>query len=381
MFCEKCGKEIIENSALCSECMQNENNAEPSENETAIDNVTESVVNEPVETPKDEVVEESSDFEEEKLPKRMKEKKKRRVIAHIGATLLLILFAFLLIATTCLMVVRDAASPDTIKEMINNIDLNDIKIDDLADKEILEEHGLICNSDNLFDIIYDNIDQSELPYPISKEDFRAIIENEQFREYFGEIFGVSIEMLTSGDSSDVVTSDDIVEYLASNREEFSLILGYDLTDERLENLKQTLDNDYGKVFEAIGNKKLDSLMGEDVANAINFIFADWLFVVLILSDIIVCGLVFLVLRSVSSSVKYCSITMIVIGVIFLCASIAVLNGLLSVLVGGPLMYVLNQLISVVLWETIVISIVLIVIGICAPIAVEIISRYKKRHVI
>ena len=222
------------------------------------------------------------------------------------------------------------------------------------------------------------MDQSELPYPISKEDFRAIIENEQFREYFGEIFGVSIEMLTSGDSSDVVTSDDIVEYLASNREEFSLILGYDLTDERLENLKQTLDNDYGKVFEAIGNKKLDSLMGEDVANAINFIFADWLFVVLILSDIIVCGLIFLVLRSVSSSVKYCSITMIVVGVIFLCASIAVLNGILSVLVGGPLMYVLNQLISVVLWETIVISIVLIVIGIIAVVGVVVLAILKKK---
>ena len=120
---------------------------------------------------------------------------------------------------------------------------------------------------------------------------------------------------------------------------------------------------------------------EDVSETINLVFSDWLFWSLVFSDLLICGLIFLVLRSVSSSVKYCSITMIVIGVIFLCASIAVLNGLLSVLVGGPLMYVLNQLISVVLWETIVISIVLIVIGICAPIAVEIISRYKKRHVI
>ena len=39
-------------------------------------------------------------------------------------------------------------------EMINNIDINEIKIDDLSDKELLESHGLVCESDNLFDIIY-----------------------------------------------------------------------------------------------------------------------------------------------------------------------------------------------------------------------------------
>lgn len=377
MFCENCGKEISENSVYCNECMQNQNNAEPLENNSEIEEKNieaETAVS-------DQTAEASVESDDQRLPKRIKEKQKRRIGSHIGATLLSILLAVLFVVTTCLFVMRDAVSPNTIKEMINNIKLTEIKIEDVADKELLEEHGLVCNSDNLFDIIYDNIDQNELPFPITKEEFRAIVEDEQFREYFGELFGVSIEALTSGNSSDVVTADDIVDYLASNREKFSAFLGYELTDERLENLRNSLQNDYGKVFEAIGNQKLDVIIGEEAAGAVNVVFADWLFWVLLLADIIICVLIFLVRRSISSGVKYCSSILIVVGVIFLCTSIAVLNGLLSVLVDGPIMYVINQLVSVVLWETIVIAIIMIVVGILAPIAVKIISRYKKRHIV
>ncbi len=328
MNCEKCGKEILDNSNHCDECSQ---------------------------------------------------KKKRRTLAHIGATLLSILLALLLIATTCLIVIRDAVSSSTIEEMMNNVNLDEVKIEDVADKELLESYGLVCESDNVFDIIYDNIDQEELPTPISKDEFRSIIEDEQFREYFGEIFSGSIEALTSGNSSDVVTPENIIDCLEVNREKFSSVLGYDLTEERLDHLQTTLEEDYGEVFEAIGDQKLDTLVGENVASTINFVFADWLFATLIVSVIILCGLIFLVLRSLSSGVKYCSIPFIVVGVVFLCASVAILNGLLSSLVAAPLMYIINQLTSVVLWCAVVTSIILIVIGVSAIIAVKIISRYKKRN--
>ncbi len=392
MFCEKCGKEIQENAFLCNECLQNENNAKPLdiddentkkvESEEVLPNSDNCEISEECQNAvSDGIVVETTEADEQNLPRRIKEKRKRRIGAHIGSTLLAILLAVLLIVTTCLLIIREAVSPDTIKQMINNIDLNEVKIDDQADKELLEEHGLICNSDNLFDIIYDNIDQSELPQPISKEEFRSIVENEQFREYFGQIFGLSIESLTSGDRSDVVTPDDIIDYLASNREHLSQLLGYELTDERLENLRSTLVNDYGKVFEAIGDKKLDVVLGDSLANVINVVFSDWLFLILLFADIVIAGLIFVILRSVTSGVKYCGITMTVVGVIYLCVSIAVLNGVLSALSGGPLMYVVNQLVSVVLWEAIVIAIVMIVIGVAAPISTKIIGRYKKRHVI
>lgn len=399
MFCEKCGKEFQEDAALCSECQASENSAEAPENaietiEAEYTDINEDVLQENV-TPSDTIekatVEESvsesleatfdsSETEEIKLPKRIKEKRMRRVFAHIGASLLSIVLAVLLFVTASLWVIRDVVSPDTIKEMISNIDLDEVKIEDIADKELLESHGLKCESDNLFDIIYDNIDQSELPHQVSKDDFRAIVEDEQFREYFGEIFGTSIEALTSGNSSDVVTPDDVVDFLASNDDKFSEFLGYELTEERLDNLKVTLENDYGQIFEAIGDKKLDTLVGNDFANVINIVFADWLFWTLIIADIIVCGLIFLVLRSVSSSVNYCASTLIVIGVIFLCVS-ALIDGLLSMFGGGPLVYVINQLVSVILWEMIIISVVMIVLGICSIISVKIFGRYKKRHVI
>ncbi len=398
MFCEKCGKEIQEEAALCNECKLSEDigkNSEIADEAIVADNinnddslanneiVSESINTVDVEDHTSEAVEstlDSSEIEEIKLPKRIKEKRMRRVFAHIGASVLSIILAILLFITASLWVVRDVVSPDTIKEMINNIDLDEIKIDDIADKELLESHGLKCESDNLFDIIYDNIDQTELPNPISKDDFRAIVEDVQFREYFGEIFGTSIEALTSGDSSDVVTPHDVVDFLASNGDKFSEFLGYDLTEERLENLKVTLEKDYGQIFEAIGDKKLDTLVGNDFAGIINLIFADWLFWCLIAADILVCGLIFLVLRSVSSSVNYCASTFIVVGVLFLCVS-ALIDGLLSMFGSGPLVYVINQLVSVILWEMIIISIVMIVFAIGSIISVKIISRYKKRHVV
>lgn len=392
MFCEKCGKEIQTDSMLCDECLQNENSEAISEDANNTDEnlrepideaeaVCEEGAGETSDIGADGIAVESTTLDEQKLPKRIKEKRKRRIGAHIGSSLIAVLLAVMLIATTCLLIIREAVSPDTIKEMINNIDLKEIKIDNEESKQLLESHGLICNSDNLFEIIYDNIDQSELPTQISKEEFLAIVDNEQFREYFGQIFGVSIEALTSGDSSDVVTPDDIVDYLASNREQFSLLLGYELTDERLDNLRKTLVNDYGKVFEAIGDKKLDVIFDDSIATAVNIVFSDWLFWILVLIDIVLGSLIFLIMRSVSSGVKYCGITVAVVGTIYLCASIAVLNGVLSDLVGGPLMYVINQLVSVVLWEAIVIAFIMIVLGIAAPLGIKLIGRYKKRHVI
>ncbi len=365
MICEKCGKEIPEDSTLCGECLQNKTNAEPLGNNSEANEIAENI----------------TETDEQKLPKRIKEKRKHRIVAHVFATFLSVILALLLIATTCLIVIRDAISPDTIKDMISNINLNEVKIEDVADKEVLESHGLVCESDNLLDIIYDNIDQEQLPVPISKEEFSAIVEDEQFREYFGEIFGVSIEALTSGNASDVVTPENIVDCLGDNRETFSSYLGYELTDERLDSLQTTLEEDYGQVFEVMGNQKLDVLVGDDVAGVINIVFADWLFWVMVLADLVIGALIFLVLRSVSSGVKFCATTIIFVGVIFLCVAIALLNGLISVLGDGPIMYIVNQFASVLLWETIVISIVMIVIGIIAPISVMLISRYKKRHVV
>lgn len=359
MVCKNNKKEYSNENSCCSNCSKNENIADPFK--------TQEVKNETLTGYSDDT-HRSADACENKTSTAKK----------IGAIILCIFLAMFLVCTTCLIVIRDAISPDTIMEMIRNINLNDIEINDVVDKELLEEHGLICESDNLFDIIYDNIDQNELPYPISKDGFRSLVENKKFREYFGSVFGTSIEALTSGNSSDVVTPDDIVDYLASNREEFSQILGYELNDERLYNLKETLTNDYGMIFSAIADQRLNSIVGEDAANAIDFVFSDWLFWLLIIFDILICIFIFLIFRSLSKSVKYCSISMITVGAIFFVVSIAVLNGLLSALVGGPLIYVFNQLISVVLWETIVISVILIVIGMVAPISVKIIARYKNR---
>ena len=401
MFCEKCGKEIQKEAALCDDCMQNEMNADPLNNDcetneteetncfnndpcVSAENESSESLSENTEQPNldesTEVTNESSDIEDLKLPKRIKAKRMRRVFAHIGASLLSLILAVLLFVTTGLWVIRDVVSPNTIKEMINNIDINEIKIDDLSDKELLESHGLVCESDNLFDIIYDNIDQNELPNPITKDEFRSIVEDEQFREYFGELFGTSISALISGDSSDVVTPQDVVDYLDSNGEKFSEYLGYELTEERLENLKYTLETDYGKIFEALGDQKLDVLVGEDVSETINLVFSDWLFWSLVFSDLLICGLIFLVLRSVSSSINYIASIIILIGVLFLCIS-ALIDGFLSMFAGGPMVYIFNQLVSVVLWEMVIVSVVMIVVGICAPISAKILSRYKKRHVV
>lgn len=359
MLCEKCGKEISDDLNLCDECLNEDENREN------ISNNFESVS--------------EDNSNEQKTPMHTENKRKHRVAAHIGAALFSIILALMLIVTTGLYIVRHTVSPDTIKEMITNVDLEEVKITDIADKEVLESHGLVCESDNLLDVVYDNIDQEKLPTPISKEDFTAIIEDEEFRSSIGEVFGISIEALTSGNTSDLVTPENIVDCLDENREKFSSYLGYDLTDERLDDLQTTLEEDYGEVFEAIGDQKLDVIVGNDFAEIINFIFADWLFWALVIADLIVCGLVFLVLRRIGSAIKYSSIVVLVVGLIFLVASIAILNGVLPSLGEGVVMTIFNQFASVVLWDAILISSIMISIGILLPISVVLFGHYKKRR--
>ncbi len=359
MLCEKCGKEISDDLNLCSECLNEAENTENKSNDF------------------ESVSEDHSD--KQKTPEHTENKRKHRVAAHIGATLFSIILALMLIVTTGLYIVRRAVSPDTIKEMITSVDLEEVKITDVADKEVFESHGLVCESDNLLDVVYDNIDQEKLPTPISKENFTAIIEDEEFRSYLGEVFGISIEALTSGDTTDLVTPENIVDCLGENREKFSSYLGYDLTDDRLDDLQTTLEEDYGEVFEAIGDQKLDVIVGNDFAEIINIIFADWLFWTLVIIDLFVCGLVFLVLRRIGSGIKYSATVILVVGLMFLCASIAIINGVLPSLGEGAIMTVFNQVASAVLWDTIVISSIMILIGILLPVSVILLGYYKKRR--
>lgn len=306
-------------------------------------------------------------------------RKNRTVAVHVFACVLTFLFVISLILTVALGILRTTVSKSIIRDMIHNINLEDIVIDDESEKEKLEQLGLKCESSDLFNIIYDNIDQSKMADPLTKDELQAIVKHEAFREYFGDIISANVESLISGETTDVVAPADVVDFLRSEEDDFSKILGYELTEERLQNLQESLEQDYRYIFEELSNKNISDIVDDDSAVIIRVLFSDWLFTVFIIIDLVLGILIFLVLRSFSFGSRYCGIAVASVGLLYLTILLLINFGWLGGNTDEALVFAFTQLVNVILWKAIAVAITLVVVGVMIALSMIIINRYRKNH--
>ncbi len=315
-----------------------------------------------------------------KLPKQTKTANKtKRVGAHIACVFISILLALFMITTVAVVLANALIDTDMISSTLTNLDLGDIEIDDVSDKQTLEDLGLICESDNVLDVIYDNIDQSALKEPLSKDQFEEIITNKEFVEYIAENSSKNISRLVSGKPAQIVSADDICDFLEKEDKIVEDIVGYTFDDEMIENLRERLDESYKEIFESLKIESLDDVFEESAAAIIEIVFSDWLLIVLIIIDILLIVLLFLVISSFRLGFVYTGITSIVVSAIYLIASIPMLFGLFELIFDGMAAQLITQASSAALVFLIIICSSILLIGVLMLVTAKIIKLVTKRR--
>ncbi len=257
--------------------------------------------------------------------------KKASVGAHICTTLVSILLALFLILTLAVASISSVFSSGVISNVIKEIDLANLDVETFSSKEELEKQGLKCESDNLLDVIYDNIDQSNLADPLTKNEYRDIVESEVFTDYMSKLINKKVDSAMSGKKTKLLESEDIITFMRSEKDEISKVVGYEITDERIENLEYNMDKKLNVMFDS-----LEINLGANAGTkAFTVVFADWLMPILILIDVLFCILIFIIVRSARIGLKYCGVTMLVVSLLFVLATVAayfILTQILSVAV-------------------------------------------------
>jgi hypothetical protein len=350
--CEACTEEVTED--ICVE--------ETSESEIC-EEQTESVAEEPV---------------EEEKPKR--KKKRCGVFAHIGATIFSIILVLAMILTVALAIFRITVSPGTFEDMFKRIEITELKVTEFIPKEELESYGIVCESDNLIDIVYDNIDQSEFEVPVTKEQLIEVVEDEAFQEFFGTTLSDSMNALLEGNLGDVISIEKVVGFVDENREQISELTQTDITDDTITEIETTLQTEFGEVFEEIKTIKVESVVGEAPVMLLNILFADWLMYAAVGVCILIGLLIMLMLRSFNVGSRYFGVVTFLVGAMYLAGAIVAIDMIMPLLGDGTAVLVIEKLAPVIVTKTIILSSALVAFGIIFPVALGLICRThdKKR---
>ncbi len=363
--------------------VENEVDFEEASNESADESVAEPEA-EPVAESKEEVDEKSETSKE--IPeltvtkgKKLLKIHKRGIKTHLGALALSILLSILMVTTLALFVVRNAITENSVKEIISSLELEDISIYSRSDKSDLEELGIRCDSDNVFDIIYDNIDQNALKEPLTKEQFSRIMNSNTVSEYFGRLISRKLGSAVDGKSVLLISTDDIIDFIEDEEKFVSGILGYELTEEHKNNLRITLDMNFGEAFKTLEIKDLEHIVGKVPAVMIGVVFSDWLFIGLIIICVLLIVLIFLVLRSFRLGFLYNGITILVVNLLYLVTSLSLMFGILSLWMSRVNSSLITQVVSVVLWDLVIITFSAVFVSVIMIVVSGIIKKYLIKN--
>lgn len=350
-FCGKCGALLGDNKKFCSKCGNNLNEISTetiSENDESIyDNNIYNNVNNGV----SEKLDKANIQNNSKIVNRSKS-------SCVLSIVLSILFFIFSLTTIFVGVTRMYFDEDNLKNVISNIDLNEINIDYNGDYISIEDFILNNISDNC---IYEyNITTDKIGNVLNNSDISKLIEN----------FVVKyVSYIAHGEKSKYLTEDGIINILESTADVIYELTGYKLNETDYEDIRYELDN--GNMKFLIASNIEDTLGFNPII--IQMLLSIITFIILIIVSIL---LLILILKVNNWKFKYLfkhiGITIIILGTILVIVS---LIGLIISLTSE--IYLLSMLLRSLLISLLIAGVITLIVGVVMFVLYKLLAKKEQ----
>lgn len=255
----------------------------------------------------------------QKAPKKKKEAKKRTAPppattgVKVATVILCIFFCLFFVLTSLLGLVRNTLQEDTLSDILEDIDLNDI--DDV--EELLAELGIedvIFSDDDkshtVADLIYENL-TPETQRTLSKKTIRNALEDSKVRSFLVDCILGYTQYYTDGEKMKTVDAEKIADFVEKNIKRLSdgeiTSLSRQERSDLIQCLNETVD------FEMLTRSGVEEMIPLD-SSLMSFLFSPLLYWLLFAITVLVfAGIVVLNLHNLCACVPKLGVSLIVVG--------------------------------------------------------------------
>lgn len=330
-FCGKCGSLVGEDKKFCSKC-GNRLNDIPTET------IQQNGIN-------DYIIEKEDNFSVQNNYQ-SHETTKRSSLTCVFSIILCILFFIFSMSAIFVGVARLYSNEDNLKDIISDIDLNEINIDTDDNRSV-----------SIADFIFNNVNKSIINnYGITKDNIENILNDSTIKNQLESYLVDYVQYIVNGEKSKKLTTDGIIKILKNLSFDVYNETGYELSDKDYEDIRNQI-NDGNMEF--LITSGIEDFIGFD-PNIIQIAFSITALIILIIISV---ALLILILKINSWRFKYflkdTGITVIIAGTLLICGS---LTGLIISMVTE--IYLLSILLNSLSIKVLIFGLSALIIGIC-----------------
>lgn len=328
-FCGKCGALVGEDKKFCSKCG---NNLAGISTETIQQNRIDNYIIE-----KEDNLAVQNNYQSN-------ETTKRSPLTCVLSIFLCVLFFIFSMSAIFVGVARLYSNEDNLKDIISNVDLNEISIN---------SHG---EQTNIANLLFDNMkDEFINDYNMTTEKIENIFSNNVIDKQIKSYLVDYVENVVNGEKSKKLTTDGIIKIFKNVSPEIYKEIGYQFTDKDYEDIRNQI-NDGNMEF--LITSGIEDFIGFD-PNIIQIALSITTLIILIIISL---ALLILILKVNSWRFKYLfkdiGITVIIAGILLICGS---LTGLIIIMITE--IYLLGVLLSSLSIKVLIFGLSALIIGI------------------
>lgn len=342
-FCGKCGALVGEDKKFCSKCG---NNLAGISTETIQQNRIDNYIIE-----KEDNLAVQNNYQSN-------ETTKRSPLTCVLSIFLCVLFFIFSMSAIFVGVARLYSNEDNLKDIISNVDLNEISIN---------SHG---EQTNIANLLFDNMkDEFINDYNMTTEKIENIFSNNVIDKQIKSYLVDYVENVVNGEKSKKLTTDGIIKIFKNVSPEIYKEIGYQFTDKDYEDLRNQI-NDGNMEF--LITSGIEDFIGFD-PNIIQIALSITTLIILIIISL---ALLILILKVNSWRFKYffkdIGITVIIAGILLICGS---LTGLIISMITE--IYLLGVLLSSLSIKVLIFGLSALIIGIGMFVLYKLKSRSEQ----
>lgn len=330
-FCGKCGSLLDEDKKFCSKCG---NNLTAISTETIQQNRINDYIIE-----KEDNLTNQNNYQSQKIFK-------RSPLTCVLSIILCFLFFFFSMSAIFVGVARIYLNEDNLRDVISDIDLNEININS-------DDNSSVSISDFIFNNVNKNIINN---YDITKDNIENILNDKTIKNQLESFLVDYVQYIVNAEKSKKLTTDGIIKILENLSFEVYKETGYQLSDKDYDDIRNQINDGNMQFLITAG---IEDFIGFDL----DIIQIALSIIMLIILIIISVALLILILKINSWRFKYffkdIGVTIIITGIMLTCTS---LTGLIISMTTE--IYLLSVLLSSVSIKVLIFGLGALIIGIC-----------------